>query len=201
MPFDPHDSHTETFETLLALARRLARRWCSTAADAEDAAQESILRLWSCGDSPRNVVSWLAVVTRRLCNRDRLRREIRRGAEEAFTRLHAPAQDTLLDLLLDVDRILDQLPERDRRLLQYLTEGHQTREIASALHCAPGDVGQMVSRVRSKARRLRDRLQAEASETTGRTAPRVGPEINNEDDKKHEGRCLHPTRDPTRIRK
>lgn len=195
MPFDPDDSHPETLETLLNVARRLARRWCATAADAEDVAQEAILRLWSGPGSPRNAVTWLAVVTRRLCNRDRLRREIRDRAEENFLRSRLPAQGALPDLLLDLDRILDRLPDRDRRLLQYLIEGYQTREIASALHCAPGDVGQMVSRVRSKARRLRECVRAKVSEIPTPATPRVGP------DKIHEGGCSHPTRDPTRCRK
>src|ERR1051326_5558674 len=178
MSFDSHDVSTGTFETLLALARRLARRWCATAADAEDAAQEAILRLWSCPDPPRNTVTWLAVVTRRLCNRDRVRREIRRRAEEDFLRNHAPVHAGMLDLLLDVDRIVDQLSERDRRLLQCLIQGHQTRDIASALHCSPADVGQMYSRGRSKARRLRDGLRTIPSETSARAAPHFGPETN-----------------------
>lgn len=195
MPFDPHDSDTHTIQSLLTIARRMARRWCSTAADAEDAAQESILRLWLLRDPPRNAVTWLAVVTRRLCNRDRLQQKTRSRAEEAFAAARAPAHEALHELLLDVDRIVDQLSDRDRRLLQYLTEGYQTREIASALHCAPGDVGQMVARVRSKARRLRDRLRCESSEISARTAPRVGPEEHVE------GRCSHPTRDPFCSRK
>jgi RNA polymerase sigma factor (sigma-70 family) len=195
MPFDPHDSHDQTIEALLEVSRRLARRWCANSADAEDAAQEAVVRLWSCSDPPRNAVTWLAVVTRRLCNRDRLRGEIRRRAEDVFNQTNALSHGGRLDLLLDLDRVLDQLPERDRRLLQYVTEGYQTREIASVLNCAPGDVGQMVSRARAKARRLRDRLRCEPSETAGRTAPRGGP------DKNQEGGCSHPTRDPTRNRK
>lgn len=193
MPFDPDDSQHETYtyETLLAMARRMARRWCSTAADADDAAQEAILRLWSCREPPQNVVTWLAVVTRRQCNRDRLRREIREGSEAVFVAERAPVQGTLQDLLFDVDRIMDQLSDRDRRLLQYLMEGRQTREIAAALHCAPGDVGQMVARVRAKARRLRDGLRTTPSESVRRDAPPVGPEKNPE------GRCSHPTHDPS----
>ena len=133
MPFDPDQSSTESIDTLLTVARRLARRWCSTAADAEDAAQEAVLRLWSCRDPPRNSVTWLAVVTRRLCNRERLRQETRGQAENAFAAGLPAARATLHELLLDIDRIVDQLTDRDRRLLQYLIEGYRTQEIASGL--------------------------------------------------------------------
>ena len=190
MPVDPHERDAEPIDSLLDIARRLARRWCTNSADADDVAQESVLRLWTCRDPPRNPVPWLAVVTRRLCNRERVRCEVRGRAEEVFTRSHAPAPASLHDLLLDLDQIIDRLSERDRRLLLYLTEGYQTREIASAFDCAPGDVGQMVARVRSKARRLRDRLRSDVSETAAGAAPRSGPK--NE----REGRCSHPIRTP-----
>lgn len=178
MPFDPHDPHPDTLEALLVIARRMARRWCSTHADAEDAAQEAIVRLWSCRAPPRNAVTWLAVVTRRLCNRDRLRRATRHRAEELYAAALAHGHRIPLDLLLDVDRIADHLSARDRRLLQHLVEGDQTREIAASLACAYGDVGQMVSRLRSKVRRLRDSLRPAQSESPPRRAPPVGPDKN-----------------------
>lgn len=159
MPSQTETSNEDHIETLLASARRMARRWCTTAADADDIAQEAIIRLWSSPELPRNAVTWLAVVTRRLCNRLRQRAHVRMEAEEAYgcgtardgTRPPAP------EVLLDVERILRRLQERDRRLMLRVIEGRLTGEIASELGCGARDVGQMVARVRGKARKLRDR--------------------------------------------
>jgi RNA polymerase sigma factor (sigma-70 family) len=193
MSFDPDDSKDIT-QGLLTIARRMARRWCATDADADDAAQEAIVRLWSSRTPPRNPITWLAVVTRRLCNRERVQQAIRSRAEEAFAASGAPAQAALHDLLIDLDRIAGSLTERDRHLLRFMVAGHQTSEIAEALDCSAQDVGQMVSRVRSKARRLRDNLRS-ASENSGGVTPPRGPNPTNE------GRCSHPIRNRSGSRK
>lgn len=172
MPIQTETSNDDHIESLLASARRMARRWCATTADADDIAQEAIIRLWSSPEQPRNAVTWLAVVTRRLCNRLRYRARARMEAEEAYgcgaardgTRPPAP------EVLLDVERILRRMKERDRRLMLRVIEGRLTGEIASELGCGSRDVGQMVARARGKARKLRDRR----SETTCSATPPDG---------------------------
>jgi RNA polymerase sigma factor (sigma-70 family) len=158
MPSQTETSNEDHIEHLLASARRMARRWCTTAADADDVAQDAIIRLWSSPEQPRNAMTWLAVVTRRLCNRLRLRAHVRGGAEEAFGCGIARdgARPPAPEVLLDVERILTRLEERDRRLMLRVIEGRLTGEIASELGCGTRDIGQMVSRARGKARKLRD---------------------------------------------
>jgi RNA polymerase sigma factor (sigma-70 family) len=140
---------------LIRTARRLAGRWCASDADADDVAQEAVLRLIRQSRAPDNAATWLFVVTRRLAYRRVLRERTRAGAEQTFSETQTP--DSLrVDFMLDVGLILSRLKESDARLLTDMAEGKSSLEIAVGFNCSIGNVGQMVSRAREKARRLRD---------------------------------------------
>ena len=131
----------------------MASRWCAFPAEAEDAAQEVLLRFIRQSERPRDEIAWLYVVTRRVCNRMRLRAATRADAEQFYSA--SPREGMSNELLLDVARVLRRLPPRDRSLLQMVMHGLPAREIADVLGCKTRDVGQLVTRARRKARRLR----------------------------------------------
>jgi RNA polymerase sigma factor (sigma-70 family) len=137
---------------LFAIAKRMALRWC-TDADADDVAQEALVRLLRQGSMPANVPAWLYVVTRRIWNRTRLRSLTRLSAESAYEPHFAHSRADP-DLFLDVRSVLSRLPARDRRLLLLVLAGVRSADIASELGCKERDIGQMVARARRKARKL-----------------------------------------------
>jgi len=136
------------------LARKMASRWCRAEFDAEDAAQEVLLRLIRQREKPENEVAWLYVVTRRVCNRMRLGAEQRARVEESYAGDRSPAVPAS-DLAMEVGSILQRLPPRDRLVLELTLCGVTAREIALVLGCKTRDVGQLVLRARRKARQLR----------------------------------------------
>ena len=140
----------------LEAARRIARLWCRRAEDADDAAQEAVLRLLQSDPRPANVVPWLYVVTKRLCARRTVRETARAEAEVVFEsrRFDAPIDP---DLRVDVSGVLDRLNSRDRRLLTALLEGAVSSEVAAVFGCHVRDVGQLVARARRNARKLMNR--------------------------------------------
>ena len=146
----------ESIHQMLLDARRMAMRWCRSSADAEDVAQEAVIRLIGAKSAPANIPAWLFVVTRRLCNRVRLRDLARRSAEEGYD-FGAHPRETAIELRLDVEAILSRLGSRDRRLMLRVIAGEVSSTIASEFGCRERDVGQMVARARRKARLLRSR--------------------------------------------
>lgn len=144
----------ESIHRYLLAARRMALRWCRSEADAEDVAQEAVLRLLARPQPPANIPAWLFVVTRRLCNRIRLRDLARRSAEMESA-LPAGWNDPPIELCLDVQSILARLSARDRRLMLQVLAGEVSSAIAVEFGCRERDVGQMVARARRKARHLR----------------------------------------------
>jgi RNA polymerase sigma factor (sigma-70 family) len=139
--------------TLLQMARRAASRWSRSTQDADDVAQEALIRLLVSGTHPVNAAAWLYVVTRRLSNRRRLRDVARTNAELSYlsaARIGEPSAD----LLIDMDSALRSLPCRDRSLLTHVVYGAVASEIAREFGCEVRDVGQMVARARRKMRRF-----------------------------------------------
>lgn len=142
----------EVIAELLQVAARMAVRWCPSQVDAQDVAQDAVMRLLTQKQLPENVVTWLFVVTRRLAHRRTLRERSRAEAESAF----ADERDwsAQIDQTLDVESVLARLKPTQRTLLLYVAEGWGTRDIAHVLGCAPGNVGTMVARARAKARQI-----------------------------------------------
>lgn len=123
------------------LALRVAARVLGDGAEAEDVAQEAMLRLWRVAPDWRQgeakVSTWLYKVVMNLCT-DRLRR--RRGV--GLDDVAEPEDETpgVLDRMVDGDRLqalqiaLDALPERQRQavVLRHL-EGLTNPEIAQVM--------------------------------------------------------------------
>jgi len=138
---------------LLQLAVRMAARWCASPADAQDVAQDALIRLLRQNQPPDNAATWLFVVTRRLSHRRTLRDRSRLEAETAFATARG-SPDLRIDLLMQTESVLARLTPQQRTLLRYVAEGWLTRDIADVLGCAPGNIGTMVARARTRARQV-----------------------------------------------
>ena len=115
---------SDSFETsdigvLFDLARRIAARWTASAADAEDLAQEAIIRYLTAPSPPANPPAWFHVVIRRVSNRHRLRRAARESAEEAFSTQRVTGQ-TQSDLTIELQQLLACVNDRERRVFGLL---------------------------------------------------------------------------------
>jgi DNA-directed RNA polymerase specialized sigma24 family protein len=139
----------DVISELLLTARRMAGRWCDSEADADDVAQEAVLRAISQSAPPKNTIAWMYVVTRRLSQRQRLRRHVQSNAEAAYVTREVASLD--LEFLLDLEALLSRLAARDRRLLCRVAEGALSAELAVEFRCHVRDVGQMVARARKRA--------------------------------------------------
>src|SRR5258708_12870402 len=115
---------------LLRLAYRVARRWCRSPADADDVAQEAMVRYVAMSPLPANPTAWLFVVIRRLSNRHRIRNRARESAEGAFLEGMLDARLDA-DLRLDIEVVLSSMTERQRRLLLMLLECSQSPQLAA----------------------------------------------------------------------
>ncbi|MFM2354695.1 MAG: hypothetical protein RLZZ528_431 [Pseudomonadota bacterium] len=126
---------------LTPLALRVAQRMLGDAAEAEDVAQEAMLRLWRAAPGWRTgearVTTWLYRVTANLCT-DRLRKRRSVGIDE----IAEPEDDRpgVVAGMIETDRMaafqaaLMQLPERQRQavVLRHI-EGLSNPEIAAVL--------------------------------------------------------------------
>ena len=186
MPFDPDTPATDDAlladyaagdkcaaavltERLLPLAYRLALRMLGERAEAEDVAQEAMMRLWRIAPDWRSgeaqVSTWLYRVTSNLCT-DRLRRRRSVSLDE----IAEPVDDKMsaemrLQNELRVDALqwaLGTLPERQRQavVLRHL-EGLGNAEIAKIMDIGPRAVESLTARgKRALALALQDQKDA-----------------------------------------
>ncbi|MEP7346749.1 MAG: RNA polymerase sigma factor, partial [Gemmatimonadaceae bacterium] len=135
---------TVVFESRFPELLRYLVRLTGEPALAADIAQETFVRLYERGTTPENVRGWLVTVAhnlfrdgrRRSSRRERLI-ELKAATEPQFEDPRA-AEDTV-DAEAERQRVrnaLDQLPERDRRLLLLRHEGYSYRELSTALEIA-----------------------------------------------------------------
>lgn len=136
------------------LAFRVAYRMLGDRAEAEDLAQEAMLRLWKIAPDWRTgeakVSTWLYRVVTNLAT-DRLRRRRGVGLDEAPEMADESA--SALDRMISADRIaalqgaLDQLPARQRQavILRHL-EGLSNPEIAAAMEIGVEAVESLTAR-------------------------------------------------------
>jgi RNA polymerase sigma-70 factor (ECF subfamily) len=122
LPDPAHRAAAATLDwpSLARTARAEARRWLRDPHDAEDAAQEALIRAWIHRDRCRraDVRPWLRQIVRHEVCRlaDHRRAMIDREARAAA--LAAPADDfELADLRADLQRATGELPVSDRALL------------------------------------------------------------------------------------
>jgi RNA polymerase sigma-70 factor (ECF subfamily) len=144
---------TEAFEALLAAYQDKVFRLCysmlGNRAQAEDAAQESFLRIWKSmeryrGDSALG--TWVFSITRNVCLTAISKRAARRSApiEEAERATpHAPERER------DMLRLVAQLPENYRRVIMlFYMEERSYEEVARMLDLPEGTVKTHLHRAR-----------------------------------------------------
>jgi RNA polymerase sigma-70 factor, ECF subfamily len=168
---------TREFEALLAecgpLAYRVARGVLRNTADAEDVAQEALLRAYRSFDRLRDrnrFRAWLVRISFRIAL-DRLRSAKRREQRDVLWSqpAHQPPAVTAEDLAASsefqahLDRALEELPEKLRlALLLAAMEGHTSDEIAALLGIP---VGTVKSRIFVARKQLAEKLRCHVNIT------------------------------------
>lgn len=166
------DANMNRFESeLLAAApflRAFARTLCHDVEQAEDLAQEAMLKAWQCREQFQpgtNLRAWLATILRnRFYSQGRRRKWQADYDQEIIERtLVAPDDQSTTVELEDVRRALAMLPAFQREALILVGAGGMSyEEVAQIAGCPLGTV-------KSRVRRARDELQAILFE--GRLAP------------------------------
>jgi RNA polymerase sigma-70 factor (ECF subfamily) len=154
------------------VAKRVARRWAGSSADADDLSQEALLRAVESFDGLRNqgaLNNWMRViVTRSVARRMRVVRRklelIVAGADPEYL----PSRDPLPDFQVDLRRLLDtlgSLPEEERRCFWLRRgEGLCIEEIALETALSPSTVHR---RLHVAERRLAKRLREPGATLAG----------------------------------
>jgi RNA polymerase sigma-70 factor (ECF subfamily) len=134
----------------------LARRMLRDEAEADDIAQEAMLRLWRAGETldvgQHGLRPWLRRVTSNLCL-DRLRAQRRTVVTDEVPEIaEAPTQAVGLeeqDLARRVGEAMNALPERQRRaLMLFHHEGLSQAEVGEALGVSDEAVESLLARAR-----------------------------------------------------
>ena len=157
------DRHTKRFEGELLEAipflRAFARTLCHDAEQAEDLAQEALMKAWQCREQFQpgtNLRAWLATILRnRFYSLGRRRKWQADYDQEIMERtLVAPDDPEANVELEDVRRALTMLPDFQREALILVGAGGMSyEEVAQIAGCPLGTV-------KSRVRRARDELQA-----------------------------------------
>jgi RNA polymerase sigma-70 factor (ECF subfamily) len=157
LTLNPPPWETVSWEELSARARVSARRHARHPDDAEDIAQEALIRAWTHRDSLRDrdrLAGWLARIVRNEAARDASRRR----PEPTLADPHAAADDEGISAVAgraDLGRCLRRL-EADERLLLHLRYAQDLTQatIARSLNLPEGTVKVRLHRARGKLRGL-----------------------------------------------
>lgn len=157
------DRQTRRFESELLdtipFLRAFARTLCHDTEQAEDLAQEALMKAWQCRDqfqAGTNLRAWLATILRnRFYSLGRRRKWQADYDQEIIERtLVAPDDPDAIVELEDVRRALNLLPDFQREALILVGAGGMSyEEVAQIAGCPLGTV-------KSRVRRARDELQS-----------------------------------------
>lgn len=169
----------ELYDRFIGLVFKASRQVLTSRAEADDAVQETFIRLWQTADrfdpARAKLVTWVMLITRRHLI-DRLRRRGARpeqlgldGAAEFLGPTVEPAPEP--GGLHDVEvlrRRIGELPELQRVVIErtYL-QGFTLREVSEQLGAPLGTVKSALSRGLA---RLRDRMSSDNGRESGGTA-------------------------------
>lgn len=151
------------------MLRAFARRLTKSDIDAEDLAQETMLRCWSARDGfepGTNFAAWSRTVMRNrfLSDRQRAQRQVSLP-DEAFDRMEGSAggQDGAV-ALSEVVRAIAELSEEQREAVLLSGQGASIRDGAHHLSISEASFKSRVSRGRSRLRELVERGRTSAQE-------------------------------------
>jgi RNA polymerase sigma factor (sigma-70 family) len=134
---------------------RYCRSKLPSSADAEDAAQETLLRAWALRDRGDQSIGWFIKTASYVCSE--LRRRNQRFDRDAATTAQVAAQSSDPERLAVSDawlcQLFDRLSPQDRALLShlYLRDG-SPEELAARLGLSPGGTRMAAMRARQRAR-------------------------------------------------
>ena len=157
-----HDRFVELFDTHFQRLYHVLNRFSGDPQLAADVVQEAFVRLYQRGSLPDAPAAWLISVAMNLCRNEKSTRSRRlrlltpaRGARVLADPPPSPDQAAMAeDSRRRVRAALDQMPERERRLLLLRAEGYRYREIAAALKLNEASVGVLLARARRAFREL-----------------------------------------------
>ena len=136
---------------------RISQRMLRCDADAEDTAQEVMIKLWTMRHqlaAYRNVESLAVQMGKNICiNKLRARKRLSDDVFDAMqeTALTPDLQLEAADSLATVARIIERLPEMQRLIIRLRdVEGYQPAEIAEITGCEEAAVRMNLSRARKK---------------------------------------------------
>gem|GEM_PF-328016 len=145
------------WDELHRMCMRFAFRYAKSQMEAEDIAQDALLRAWSKRDTLRDVTaraSWLATIVRNEALREFARK--RPLPSDLLEVIHGRDDDRVLAMVerADLHAALGRLNERDRQLVRLRYDEDMTQEaIARRLGIPLGTVKVRLHRVRAKLRR------------------------------------------------
>ena len=157
------DIHTFKIQALPVREKvyRMSLRMLRSVADAEDTAQEVMLKLWMMRDqlaACRNVEALAVQIGKNICiNRLRARNHVSDDALDALQEDSLPPDLQLeaSDSMATVARIIDRLPEMQRMVIRLRDmEGYQPAEIAEIMGCEISAVRVNLSRARKRVKEV-----------------------------------------------
>jgi len=149
-----HDQFVEQFEHHYRRLYRYLDRLTGDPEQAADLAQETFVRLYHRGSLPDDTAAWVITVAMNLFRNDQSSRSRRmrlltgaRGEQVQGDPSISPMDATLAEeSRRQVRAAIDQMPERERRMLLLRAEGYSYREIAGALELNEASVGTLLAR-------------------------------------------------------
>lgn len=140
-------------DSVALVAFRMACRWSHTREDAEDIAQDAMVRFLDSAQPVRNVEPWFYVVTRRLAGRLISRRIDEERLQRSVSQLSTPGVPEY-DSILAANETVARLALHDRRILSLAVLGLSYGEISKKLGCPANQVGRRLARARQRACRV-----------------------------------------------